>query len=206
MDGTIIDSREAYVLTLVDVSRELGFPRTRNEIEEKMVPSIAGTARRVLPADEDLVNRAEKMIRRLVWKRAPSISLCLDVEEALDGLKRKYPLGLLTASDRTLADAALGRLGVLHFFDEVVTIDTDLPTKEERYGHLLCLLGVKAHQAVMVGDTPSDVEVAKKAGSRAIVIYNRCSWQWGRKKELLDSGPDAILSSLKDLLTWEPCR
>ena len=86
-----------------------------------------------------------------------------------------------------------------------MTIDAHLPTKEERYRHLLGLLDVKAHQAVMVGDTPSDVEVAKKAGSRAIAIYNRCSWQWGRRKELLDSGPDAILSSLKDLLTWESC-
>ena len=107
MDGTIIDSREAYVLTLLDVCRELGFSRTRNGIERKLIPSIAGTARRVLPPDDDLVNRAQDMIRRLVWKRAPSISLCPDVKEALDGLKGSYRLGLLTASDRSLVDSAL---------------------------------------------------------------------------------------------------
>ncbi len=205
MDGTIIDSREAYVLTLVEVCRELGHPRTRDVIEENLIPSIAGTARRVLPADKRLVKRAEAMIRRLVWKRASSIALCPGATQTLEMLKSVYRLGLLTASDQSLVDAVLGPSGVLHLFDQVVTIDSALPTKDERYRHLLDLLGVEPGEAVMVGDTPSDVEVARKAGSRTAAIYNSCSWQWGRREELLDSGPDAVLSSLTDLLTRKWC-
>lgn len=201
MDGTIIDSREAYVLTMVEVFRDLGFPRSKRDVEEGLIPSIAGTARVMLSPDERLVATADDMIRSLVWRRSARVSPCQGVPDTLKQLKATYRLGLLTGSDRSFVQATLGPLGLLSLFNEVVTVNTPLPTKEERYLHLLGLLGVKPSEAVMVGDTPSDVEVARKAGSRTIAVYNSCSWMWGRKKELLESQPDMIVDRLEDLLT-----
>jgi HAD superfamily hydrolase (TIGR01509 family) len=203
MDGTIIDSREAYVLTMVQVFRDLGYPRSKRDVEEGLIPSIAGTARGMLPPDERLVATADDMIRHLVWKRAAKVSVCLGVPPTLRRLKAGHRLGLLTGSDRSFVQATLGPLGLLSFFDEVVTVNTPLPTKEGRYMHLLSLLDVGPSEAVMVGDSPSDVEVAKKAGSRTIAIYNSSSWMWGRKAELLDSEPDMIVDRFEDLLGLE---
>jgi phosphoglycolate phosphatase len=203
MDGTLVDSKEAYVLTMLEVFRELGHPRSKRDVEQGLIPSIAGTAEGMLPPDQGLVDAADAMIRSRVWKQAAKVSLCPGVLPSLRVLRKRYGLGLLTASDRSFVEAVLGEPGVLGYFDQIVTVDAPLPTKEERYGHLLRLLGVEPRQAVMVGDTPSDVEAARKAGSRTVAIYNPCSWMWGRREELLDSEPYMIVEGFEDLLDLE---
>ncbi len=205
MDGTITDSREAYLQTLLEVLERIGRPRTREEVAELIVPSIIGTVRRVLSGDEEMIQRAELMIRKLVVKRGDGIRLCPGVIGALARLEKKYMLGLLTASDRSLVDATLGRLEVLRIFNQVVTVNLELPTKDERFRHLLGLLGAEPSESVFVGDTVNDIETARRNGSLSVAVFNPCSWSWPRKEVLMDAKPDIMIESLEELPPWLGC-
>ena len=205
MDGTITDSRDAYIEALLEVLDDLGHGRLREEVEGLIVPSILGTVRQVLVEDEVKVRRAVLMIRDEVLQRSDSIALCPGTEDILPRIGGRYLMGLLTGSDRSLVEATLGRRGILGHFDQIATIDLGIEERDQRYEYLLRLLGVEPRETVYIGDTASDVETAKRAGSISIAVYNPHSWSWGSRQELIDSHPDYVIGNLADLaqlLLW----
>jgi phosphoglycolate phosphatase len=199
LDGTIIDSKEAYLQSILDAFRRVGLRKEREEVERLIIPSIVGTVRRTLHDREDLVADVERLVRELIPSHSESVRLCPGAREGIIRLRGRFRLGLLTGSPQTFVEAVLGRLDLLDLFDEMVTVDLDLPTKEDKYRYLLNLLGTTPSNALLVGDTPSDIMVARKVGSPSIAVYNNCSWSWPHKDQLLKTGPGLLVTTLPEL-------
>ncbi len=107
------------------------------------------------------------------------------------------PAALVTNIGRRAAGRALDRLGIRGFFGAVVTRDDVAGLKPSGEGILkaLAALGRPPGQALMVGDSASDVGAARAAGVRVVLVS-------GGESEIRALGshlPDALIPSLEDL-------
>jgi HAD superfamily hydrolase (TIGR01509 family) len=86
--------------------------------------------------------------------------------------KRGLKLGVMTRGCRQYTHAILAKFSLRRFFDAVVArddVDQPKPNPEHAF-HLLKLLGVKAEEAIFVGDHWSDAECARQAGMRFVFV------------------------------------
>ncbi|MEM2981829.1 MAG: HAD-IA family hydrolase [Candidatus Bathyarchaeia archaeon] len=146
-----------------------------------------------------LPNNLIKMLTRSYWLAyAKAAKPYPDTEEVLLYLKeRGYLLGLVSDSDR-LPGMKRYRIEIQPFknlFDLTLVAGEDTEeTKPSPEPFLVAAegLGVKPGECVYVGDKPfADVEGARKAGMKTILIYRR---DWG-----FDAKPDLVLRSLSEL-------
>ena len=94
----------------------------------------------------------------------------------VDGLRAMRALGpklaVVTNKPRSLTLQLLDQFAVADCFDAVVAGgDTEKRKPDpEPLLHACTLLGVTAHEAVMIGDSINDVQAARAAGCRALVV------------------------------------
>lgn len=86
-------------------------------------------------------------------------------------------LGLVTNDTEATGREMLSKLGVLHMFDVVVGYDSGWGPKPQPGGVLSALrqLGVNPCKAVMVGDSPADIQAGCSAGCMARVAISQHS-------------------------------
>ncbi len=79
--------------------------------------------------------------------------------------------GVLTSDDRRQTESDLDEIGALPFLGGIVCADDGYPSKPAPFGFqaLIATLGVRADRALMVGDSPGDREVARRAGAFGFV-------------------------------------
>jgi phosphoglycolate phosphatase len=111
------------------------------------------------------------------------------IGEALRQLSGHCTLAVLTNKPGDLARALLAGLGLSSPFAWVLG-GGDLPARKPDPAGLLQLVeraGVEAGQAVMVGDSPTDVSTGRAAGTRTLGVL------WGlRPEETVAAAPDAL--------------
>jgi len=109
-----------------------------------------------------------------LWWECSHLQVYPDVEPTLSQLKAKgLKLGLVSNGFKQDLDHILGELGLEKWFDAVVCIDSCNCTKPDKEIFLYALdkLGVKAHEAVFVGDSVLyDYEGAMNAGIKSYLI------------------------------------
>ena len=109
-----------------------------------------------------------------LWWECSHLQVYPDVEPTLSQLKAKgLKLGLVSNGFKQDLDHILGELGLEKRFDAVVCIDSCNCTKPDKEIFLYALdkLGVKAHEAVFVGDSVLyDYEGAMNAGIKSYLI------------------------------------
>ncbi len=123
------------------------------------------------------------------WERAP------EAIETLGALERDHELALLTGNPEPVARARMERLGLTRFFPPG---GGAFGCEAEARADLIALAraraeGRAAHQTVLVGDTPRDIEGARAAGIRAIAV---ASGEYG-PRELEEA--DIVLARLSEL-------
>jgi pyrophosphatase PpaX len=130
------------------------------------------------------------------------------VRDMLTGLKaRGLRLAVVTSKVRLLKDdhrlygavVELERVGLSETFDLVVGWEDTAESKPEPGPILFALerLGVTAAEAIMVGDSHVDITAAKRAGVSSV----GATWGTVARDLLLDSKPDHLLDSPRDLLS-----
>lgn len=130
-----------------------------------------------------------------------SATVYAGVREGLDAmLHAGLQLAVVTNKPRTLADALLDQFGLADRFAAVVAGgDTERRKPDPQpLLHACKLLGVEAHAALMIGDSVNDVEAARAAGCRVVVVpygYNE-----GRPVQALAS--DGIVGSLLEAIEF----
>ena len=109
-----------------------------------------------------------------LWWSCSHVQLFPDVEPTLSGLRAKgLKLGLVSNGFQQDLDHVLGELGLKHWFDAVVCIDSCSCAKPDKRIFLYALdkLGVKADEAVFVGDSVvHDYEGALNVGIKPYLI------------------------------------
>jgi phosphoglycolate phosphatase len=121
-------------------------------------------------------------------------------KDLLSFLKTKgIKIGLVSNVGRKVLEKALPKLDLRPIFDVVVNRNDVQTMKPSGEGLRLALsrLHVIQDKALYVGDTLDDVQAAKAAGVKVIVITGKES----SKAELLSAGPDQVITHFKELLS-----
>jgi HAD superfamily hydrolase (TIGR01509 family) len=118
------------------------------------------------------------------------------VRETIHQAKRLgLKLGIASSSSRDHILSHLGPLGLEPYFDSVSSSDDVEHTKPDPAVYLAALsaLGVKAHQAIALEDSPNGVLAAKRAGLYCVAVPNALT------RQLSLDRADLQLASLADL-------
>jgi phosphoglycolate phosphatase len=110
-----------------------------------------------------------------------------------------YLLAVATGKSRRGLDYALDQTGLREVFHATRTVDEAFSKPHPKMLlDVLDELGVAPRDAVMIGDTTYDLEMARSARTHAVGV---CSGGHGRE-ELLELEPLACLDQVVDLETW----
>ena len=195
MDGTLIDSTRAVPDAYLTAVASLGGPRLT--AEDVIAAYHLGPPARILthllgrtatPAD------VEEYLDRL-RANAPAAPPYPGIPETLEKLRGRVGLGVFTGANHTSAVILLRAAGLLGHFARVVGGDEVEHQKPAPDGvQLACRdLGVEPAAAAYVGDSPSDLEAARRGGARAYAAG------WGHLYSP-DVPADLVLTRPEDLL------
>lgn len=145
----------------------------------------------------------EKVFVRENYRLASQITPAADILDVLSELRaRGIRMAVATSKDGERARSLLRHLGMSGFFDHVIGADEVAHPKPapDIILRALQLMDVDQRDAMMVGDSVSDLTSAKQAGVTAVAVL------WGESDEatLLSAEPDVILREPTALLTL--CR
>lgn len=207
-DGTLMDSIGTIVdctLAAFDGIDEVAAP-SPEAIRECVGLGLAETMQRHFPGwDEALSTRLIDNYRRL-WRADYKDRVTL-FPESFAIVERLHAAGYLlavaTAKGRTGLERELDATGLRPFFHATRTVD-EAPSKPAP-GMLLGIfdeLGVAPGDALMIGDTSFDLEMALNADCRGIGVLSGGQ----RLEHLTPHRPVAVLASVRELPAWLAAR
>ena len=171
LDGTLIDSRR----DLADATNRLIEESGGAPLSEEAITSMVGDGAAVL-VRRALAAASLDMDPSLALARFLEIyESCLlahtrpypGIEEALGSLAGTFRLAVLTNKPSRATRDILAGLDLLRWFDDVVGGDSQFPRKPDPAALLDLLSRARATAAttLMVGDSPVDLETARRAGT-----------------------------------------
>lgn len=210
VDGTLVDSVPDLAFCTDTMMEKLGLPpRGETKVRHWVGNGVERLIKRALvdnlegEPDEALYQKAEPVFLTLYQENTSKRSyLYPGVRDGLDWLKSQgYRLGSVTNKSAQFTHPLLGELGIIDYFELIVSGDT-LPEKKPHPAPLLHaarFFSIAPEKALMIGDSVSDVKAARAAGFRIICL----SYGYNHGEDIRDSHPDGVIDSLielKDLL------
>jgi phosphoglycolate phosphatase len=206
VDGTLVDSVPDLAYCVDEMMKQLSGPlRGEDEVRNWVGNGVERLVRRALtgrldgePSDEDFA-RAYPIFLKLYAENTSKRSLLYPgVREGLDYMKsRGYPLGCVTNKAAQFTIPLLKDLGIYEEFGIVVAGDT-LPVKKpdpQPLLHAAAHFGVAPADALMIGDSKSDVAAARAAGFQIVCM----SYGYNHGEDIRDYAPDAVIDSMAEL-------
>ncbi len=208
LDGTLLDTLPDLVRLTNMVLDQRGWPRrTRDEILSYVGDGVRVRLRRAAPADvqDAEVDDAFARWQALYPTYGHALTAPYDgIPETLAQLKGQgAKLGVLSNK----FDAAVQEVIAHHFpgiFDIARGECAEIPRKPDPRGllHMLQQLGVRPEQAAYVGDSGTDMQVARVTGSFAI----GATWGYRCAADLQAAGAQVLIDAPQDLLKADnPC-
>ncbi|WP_243688825.1 HAD family hydrolase [Geotalea toluenoxydans] len=203
LDGTLVDSVEAYIQVAQVAAAPFGLQVTEEQVRTALAN---GTSfwRGAVPKDRSDVDAVVKAIAAKAYQEWPQIlreqgKLFDGVMQTLDALKALgIKLGIVSGARQEVLEL-LRPDGLLDRFDAVV-LGPDVPTrKPDPEGILKCLgmLNVPPADALYVGDAPIDIMASRAAGVYAVGVLTGA----GDSATLSSHYPDRLISSHLQLST-----
>ncbi|GIO12108.1 phosphoglycolate phosphatase [Cohnella xylanilytica] len=176
-DGLIIDTETAWYRSYLQAMEEEGltfplelFCRCVGTHDDELIAYIAeqaGSDERLARIRTNAALLHEDMMRETDAREGVR-SFLEDARAAGLGI------GLATSSNRAWIDRFLGRLGLLPYFDVILTKDdvTEIKPDPELYLRATAALGVRPSEAVAFEDSVNGAKAAKAAGLQCIIVPN----------------------------------
>ena len=120
------------------------------------------------------------------------------IKEILEQLKRyNYPIGIFTGKGREASLITLRKLGVVHYFDLIVTGDDVVNHKPSAEGILKFVNHFKLNKerVLMIGDSAGDVKASKEAGIKVASVL----WDSYAKEKVKTLQSDYYFHSVEEL-------
>jgi phosphoglycolate phosphatase len=203
-DGTLMDSIATIVACAAQAARDVGGSDPGTSVRSRQAIGLAldETARHILPGASDEVRAAWVERYRHHWFATyRDQPICFDgvgtLLEALAG--EGYWLAVATGKSRKGLDRDLEVTGHGKYFLSTRTVNEG-PSKPHP-GMLIDILGelgVDRREALMVGDTTFDLQMACSAGVDAVAVLTGSH----DRDALLACGPVACLSAATELPAW----
>jgi HAD superfamily hydrolase (TIGR01549 family) len=193
-DGTLVDSYEADSSAFLAMFKEMGIPWGLEELDRHYSPNWYRVYRAAkLPRAR--WDDADRAWRKQYAKHSPQ--LIAGARQVLVRLGRAHHLGLVTSGDRDRVTRQLRAFRLTQLFGARVC-SGDTPEKKPHPAPLrlaLQKLRLEPAACVYVGDSPEDLQMAKRAGVRAIAVLGR----FPTEKRLRAARPDFLLESIREL-------
>lgn len=193
-DGTIADSAEATFQGYVRVFAAFGIRFERADYARTYSPNWRSTYG-AMGLSESRWGEADRLWLESYATQAPS--LLPGVCEALLRLKEAGLVrGIVTSGERHRVEGEIARLGLAGLIDPTVCHEDVTRRKPDPQGLLLALerLAIAPASAVLVGDSPEDILMAKAAGVRSIGIPGG----FPNRDALVASAPDLLVNDLAE--------
>ncbi|WP_325050666.1 HAD-IA family hydrolase [Pseudoalteromonas sp. T1lg10] len=199
-DGTIMDSVPKIVATLQSAARALSVPEPDPVSAKNIIGLSLDTAVATLfPEHSEFHQALEEQYKHhyLAVDTTPT-PLFDDVESTLTALKNKgYALAVATGKSRKGLDRLMGETGLTHFFDITRTAcEAQSKPHPQMLEQILAFYQLSPQQAVMIGDTQIDMQLAANAGVDSIGV----TFGVHAKEELEIFNPKATVNSYRELL------
>jgi phosphoglycolate phosphatase len=200
LDGTIVDSREAYVeaaeAAFAAIGQEKVDIRIATEIPRRLEQNLSiNNMIKGIDAQKFLDAYLKSYYKVTAIKTKP-IS---NVSETLKKLSRKAKLALITMRhvQKEKIIKELEKFGLAKYFQLVVTaLDTYHP-KPSPEALIRCAehLGIQISECAVVGDSVADVRTGRNVGAKTIAVLSGIF----TREELEMEKPDLILKSVNEL-------
>ena len=202
LDGTLIDTNDLVADSWrYTVKKLTGKDITDDEIRGTLGEILLDSMRRIMPEiDPDTALEVYRAYQRDIF--LDSIKLydgTAEVLAALHGAGIKN--AILTSRLRTSTEKAMAHFGIRELFDAVLTAsDTKIFKPDPAPVYLILdMLGSKAEDAMIVGDSIHDVEAGLAAGVFTVLVDWSCALPPERRADA--PAPDAVIEKMQDLLT-----
>jgi len=206
VDGTLVDSVPDLAFCVDEMMKQLGMPvHGEDRVREWVGNGVERLTQRALigqldgEPDEALFEKAYPIFLELYADNTSKRSkLYPGVKQGLDYLKQAgYRLGCVTNKAEQFTVPLLKDLGVHDYFEIVVSGDS-LPKKKPDPMPLLHaaeFFGVEPENALMIGDSVSDVTAARAAGFQIVCM----TYGYNHGVDIRDAQPDAVMDSMAEL-------
>ena len=208
LDGTIVNFNIDYKSVRAEVIQFLtrhSFPSSVCSLEDGIFDMLKKAEIRMRSNGEDeqkiaqLKGEALSLVGRHELKAAQMTSLMPGALETLKELRRRgLKTAIFTINSQSSTGNVLRCLGLKDFFDVVITRNS-VPEVKPNPTHLettLKALGVKPEEAIVVGDSVSDMKCARELDVTAIGVTTGIS----SPKELTLAGATYLIPSLTNML------
>jgi len=206
VDGTLLDSQSAIVDCLQKAFYQAGCQKPQISAVRSVIGLSLPEAVGRLAADDSpevKENIAENYKKNFFHVRTKTHDFAALFDGAMNCIHQldesDYLLSVATGMSRRGLDAFISRYNLSHKFISLACAD-DGPGKPNP--HMLYKVleasGVEPHDAVMLGDTSYDMEMARAAGCYAVGVT------WGNHSEsvLRQAGAHEIVQTFDDFLIW----
>jgi HAD superfamily hydrolase (TIGR01509 family) len=200
VDGTLVDSNDAHAESWVVTLRELGHDVPLGRVREligkgadKLLPETTGIAKESPEGKEIAARRTEVFMTQYL----PCLMPFPGARQLLERMRADgYQLVVATSAQETEMHALLDVAGVSDLVEDAASAKdaTDSKPDPDIVNAALRNAGCTPNDAVMLGDTPYDVEAATRAGVPIVAL--RC----GGWSDLHLRGAIAIYDDPTDLL------
>jgi HAD superfamily hydrolase (TIGR01509 family) len=204
VDGTLLDSNDAHARSWVEVLKRhrhvCAYARVRSLIGkggDKMLPELI----HVTPDQAEFAKISEERTALFSTSYLPGLRPTPGARALLEQMKSEGLILIVATSAGEELSALLAQAGVADLIELAATSEDAENSKPDAdiVHAALEKAGVQAQQAVMLGDTPYDIQAARSAGVRAISF--RCGGWW---KDDDFTGALAIYDDPAELLSKWP--
>jgi phosphoglycolate phosphatase len=200
LDGTLVDSRQAYLEAARTAFSAVG----QQTVSIKMAIEIPRRFEQGIPLDDLLPGVDVKNFRRIYLKAyyqavAVMAKPLPDIANSLKKLSEKAKLALTTkrkVPDEVVIEQ-LREFGLERHFQAVVTACDKFSPKPSPDALIECSrkLGVKTSECAVVGDSTVDIKAGRRAGAKTVAVLSGIF----SRDELKKEKPDLILASVREL-------
>ena len=206
VDGTLVDSVPDLAFCVDEMMKQIGMPvHGEAKVREWVGNGVERLTRRALigqldgEPDEALFEKAYPIFMALYAENTSKRStLYPGVEEGLAYLKAQgYKLGCVTNKAAQFTNPLLKDLGIYDNFAIVISGDTLEKKKPDPMPllHAAEFFGVKPENALMIGDSVSDVKAARAAGFNILCM----TYGYNHGVDIREANPDVVIDSMAEL-------
>jgi phosphoglycolate phosphatase len=206
VDGTLVDSVPDLAYCIDEMMKQLDMPvRGIDAVREWVGNGVETLTKRALvnalsgEPDAGLFAKAMPIFNALyAVNNSQRSNLYPGVLETLEAFKADpdYRVGCVTNKAARFTIPILEDLGIKDFFEIIVCGDTLEKKKPDPLPllHVAEKLGIKPENALMLGDSMSDVKAARAAGFKIVCM----SYGYNHGEDIRDYNPDAVIDTMAE--------
>ena len=172
LDGTLLDSYGVIVSSLLAAAAGFGWQeREEDVLRVAKREAVSAYIRRRTEGSGVSYEAFWTEYRRCCAERNDGITLIPEARETLEALQKMGGRHFVYTHRGASSHPILRRLGILDFFEEVVTHENGFPGKPAPDGNLYLVrkYGLKPEETVFIDDRPVNIDGARAVGLQGIV-------------------------------------